>query len=250
MKRILLISLLLLAICLTTDAQSSRRRALMAQRASTACATSDTTEPHDTLLEGWQTGAGENTWTNIGDTAKMDIIDTSSLTTGKPAGACDKSFVVTNGTDGVEAFKLWDNGSAIVTSSTALDVVQWVYVHTAPGNNDVFVIATANNNVSTVTASPVFDMLLRNNAGTLEVGVGASAATAIYTNITVSTWTRVQVHVDTLAANSYFTVNSGDQLGFVNVNTSARYFRIGGVSSVDANDTGTYLFDLTCLNTP
>jgi hypothetical protein len=180
----------------------------------------------------------------------MNIIDTTAFSSCKPVGACDRAFVVTNGTDGVEAFKLLDLGSAIVTSSTALDVTQYIYVETAPGNGDVFVILTANNNVSTVITSPVFDVVLRNTGGTLELGVGASAVTAVYTNITVSTWTRLDIHVDTTATSSTWTVNSGNSMSFTNANTSARYFRTGGVSSVDGNDTGTYLFDLLHLNTP
>ncbi len=222
----------------------------MAQNETAPCATANTTVPHDVLLEGWQTGAGENTWTNIGGTSKTAIIDTTAFTSGKPAGACDKAYAVTNLTDGVEQFNLWDNGSAIVTSSTALDVVTYFYVETAPGSGDAFVFLTANNNVSTVTASPVFDAVIWNNGGTLSLGVGASIATASYTNISSGTWNKLKVHVDTTAASSYWNLNDGSNIGFTNANTSARYFRVGAVSSLDANDTGTVFHDLIHIDTP
>lgn len=248
MNRIIPIALLLASLVFTASADF--RRLLLAGRVSASCATTDTTVPHDVLLEGWQTGAGENTWTNIGDSAKMNIIDTTAYTSGKPAGACDKAFVLTNGTDGVEAFKLWDNGSAIVTSSTALDVVFSLYVETSPGNNDAFIFLTANNNVSTTTASPVFDAALYNNAGTLQIGIGGTAATALYTNVTAGTWNTIKIHIDTTAANSYWQLNGGSTIGFTNANTSARYFRQGAVSALDANDTGTVIHDLLHIDTP
>lgn len=245
MKKLTCILVLLTVIACALDALAQGlffRRSIPA----TGCLTTDTVLPHDILLEGWQSG-GENTWTNTGDTAKIDIIDSSAFATGKPAFLCNSALVCSNGTDGVEAFKLYDLGSTIDTSSTALDVTQWIYVHTAPGNNDLIRIWGMNNSVSSATSSEVCGLNLTNAAGVVWIGI---AATTTYTNIPTGEWVKVAVHLDPTAASSTFTVNDGDSQTFTRANNSVRYLRIGAPSSLDANDTGIMLFDGLHLNTP
>lgn len=243
--RIILLILLTALSASIAEAQLNWKP-ILNRRQTSSCATTDTSLPHDTLLEGWQAG-GENTWTNTGDTAKIDIIDSSAFTTGKPAFLCNSSLVCSNGTDGVEGFKLLDLGSTINTASTAINITQWIYIHTAPGNNDLIRVFTINNSVSSATSSEVAGINVTNAAGTVWIGLSSSIT---YTNIPTGEWVKVAIHLDTTSSSSTFTVNDGDSQSFTNANTQFRYVRIGAPASLDANDTGIMLFDGLHIDAP
>jgi hypothetical protein len=216
---------------------------------SAVCATSDTTLPHDQLLEGWQNSGPENTWTSwVGtDVASFDQnFDTSALTTGKPVGACDRGLQVTvTGTAGEETI-YWNRGSAVTVSLQAVDVYFYINVTTSPDAGENISICNLNS-TATGSGSVMAYINVRNNAGSIEIQAEASTSSA-FTALS-SGWNKCKVHLDTTAASSYFQLNDGTQNTFTRLGTTFQYVHIGAEQHA-LNENITYVVDLITVDFP
>lgn len=214
------------------------------------CATSDTTLPHDTLLEGFGTPGYENAWTEVGTTANIDdAADSSALTDGKPDGACDTAFYLDVPTDGTETFSRYNHGSTIDLSGTELDFYMYLWVATRPDAGESFQIVKVSQYTGGSAIGSIFLSYSNESGGQLRLqGYGSGLSDVVV--ISEDTWVKVKMHLDTTAADSYIQVDDGDNKTFTRGNESPQYFFIGAVSSLEANDNAQLYFDLICVNTP
>lgn len=214
-----------------------------------SCLSSDTTLPHDTLLEGFQTPGYENSWTEVGTTANInDQYDSSALSTGKPTGACDLALQLTAPTDGTETYFKWNNGSEIDLDTQAVDVVFYLYLDTAPDDGENFYLLLAQTAGSTTDVY----ITLRNNAGTIEIA-GSGASTSAYQSISTGQWLKVKLHMDTTTSGSlsYIQVDDGTKRMFNRMSSrDFQYLSLGTVLGLDVNDSAVMIFDLIAINTP
>lgn len=253
MKNLLVILLWLLLAVLDCFGQRVNPAHLGASRRAAAggsCATSDTALAHDTLLEGWGSGA-ENTWTawqNADSAAFNTSYDSSALTANKPTGACSTAIeVAVNNTAGEESL-YWNNGSAITLSTTPTDFIFYIYITSGMDASETFTIVNINTG-ATGTGSVSSFVNLRNNAGTFEVQCeGGSSST--WEPLTASQWNKVTVHFDATAASSYINVNDGTNRTFTRLGTTWQYIHIGAPYGHAANEACTYVLDLFAVNTP
>lgn len=217
-----------------------------------ACATSDTSLPHDTLLEGFQTATTgyENTWTETGTTANItEAADSTALTTGKPTGACNQAWKVVFPADGTETYAQWDRGSVIDVAVTAINVVFYLLVESPMDAGETSLILSGSETTNP-SASQCFEVALGRTGSNTEVwAIGATAASK--TVITTGAWHKIDVHIDTTAANSTISVDEAAPNSFTRSSTwDVRYMNIGGVRGIDVNDNATIWFDVICVNTP
>ena len=211
------------------------------------CATTDTTLPHDTLLEGFGTPGYEQAWTEVGTTANInDAADSSALAENKPDGACDTAWYLNVPTDGTETYAYWNYGSAIDTATVNIDTYFYLWIATGPDAGEDFAIAQIYEGVSTYQ---VLKLVLENSGGTLRIYVSSSANSATV-NLTTGVWQKIMIHLDTTAASSYLQVDDGAKKTFTRYNYDVQCVRIGAPNGLDANDNGSLYFDLVCVNTP
>lgn len=212
------------------------------------CATTDTTLPHDTLLEGFGTPGYEQAWTEVGTTANInDAADSSALAKNKPDGACDTAWYLNVPTDGTETYAYWNYGSEIDTATSEVDMYVYLWIVNGPsaaGENFAIYGALAGDNVNLV-----FKLMLENSAGTLRVFVSSSANSATV-NVSTGSWYKLHIHSDTTAASSYMSVNDGDHKTFTRYDRDIQYIRIGAPYNLDADDNGDLYIDLVCVDTP
>ena len=219
-----------------------------------ACATANTTNAWDELLEGFNDVDGkENTWADVGTTANITYgADSSALTTYKPTGACDKAWKLVVPTDGTETYSGWDRGSAIDIDTLAADIYLSLYVEVKPDANEYFNLLDYNV-TSGVSEKGI---LLRSSAAAQlnVISAGASGSDAI--NISTGQWYVLKLHLATTAAESTLTVwSNGALIGSVDTFTRSagidlRYIKIGAPFQLDANDSGTIWVDLIAIHTP
>lgn len=252
MKRLLLV-LALTPLLLCGQAFSPSDLAFVGKPAAAggaACATTDTTLPHDVFLFGWESG-DSGTWTSwVGtDTVTYDTaFDTSALTTGKPTGACDVGAqVAVSNTAGDESL-YWDNGSAVTIATTPTDFDFYIYVTTAMDSGENFTIVSINT-TATGSGSVTTWVNLRNNGGTLEVQAEGGSSSA-WIALTANSWNRITVSLKAVAASSTIAVNGGTPQTFTYLGTQWRYFHYGAVQNHAANEAATYVMDLVAINTP
>lgn len=211
--------------------------------------TTDTSIPHDELLEGFQnpTTGYENTWseTKPGNSTITVPADSSALTSNKPSGANNRclKFVIDN--DGVETFVTWDRGSQILYNTNSLDVVFYFYGQHNDANQS-FTIAQVRNS----TTTSLFSLNFTRDAGTgytLQC-VGASSSNTVA--ISPNTWVKVKIHLDTTAANCYMQIDDGTQETWTRGNNSYQKLLLGAITGHGTNEDAVLYFDLVCWNTP
>lgn len=225
-----------------------------------ACATTDTSLSHDEFLEGFQTATtGYNdgnawTYTTSGTGTITPAADSSSLTSGKPDGACDQAWKVVNPLTGSETFARADKGSWIDISSSGAVFAWYVWVDGAdfPDAGETYYILCADN-TTTPQASSLFLTGLANNSGVLQLrsyGVDQTSWVSIQSN----TWNKVEVRLDASgsAAGSSMIVNGGTTNTFQrnSATNTFRYIDFGSPAGLQANENGTLYFDVIAVNTP
>lgn len=258
MQRFLIILALLCAVVLTV--QADRRRLLMARQAqSSACATADTTLPHDTLLEGFQVSAPsyyETNWsiggTGGGLTLNADA-DTTSLTTGKPAGACDQALQMTIAqTDTQESSIYWDYGSAIDVDTVSVDLFCYIYVSVIPdGAEDVTFLSFKTSTSPDASSGSSARIIIKADGSNFALLANGTTSSSDVTGLAVNTWHKLQLHIDATAASSSLTVNDGTPVTFTRrATTDPRYLHFGSLDAAISGDSVTMFVDLVTLDFP
>jgi hypothetical protein len=222
-----------------------------------ACSTTDTTLPHDTLLEGFQlasNGYGDGnsfTTTEVGTTANIDsYADSSALASGKPDGACDRAWKLTVPTDGTETYVYYDLGSSIDTDTVMINVVfyLWVEAGSMDANGEsCFVMQLGNG--TTPGTSETCRINLKNSGGNIQLEAGA-ASTTTATTITTGAWHKVALHIDTTNTSCSLTIDDGTTYTFQRGAFDVRYLFFGASQNLGAGENGTLWFDLITINTP
>jgi len=254
MKRILLISLLLLAVIFTVSAD--RRRLLGVRNVAGACATSDTTIPHDTLLEGFQvvTTGYENTWAagGTGTSVTFDpYADTSAITSGKAAGQCDRAMKLTIvAADVLEQSVYYDHGT-IDADTVAVNYSCRIYVTVIPDGTEVVYPVAANNNVSpNNSGDAAFRIGITTNGANVMIRARGTTDSAIIP-VNINTWNLIEVHLDPTAASSTITVNGGTPESFTRTTAiDPRYVHIGSYGVQALGTSATLYIDSITANTP
>jgi hypothetical protein len=216
-----------------------------------ACSTSDTPLAHDQLLEGWQNSGAENTWNSwVGtDTVSFDAnFDTSSLTTGKDTGACDRGVQVTVTTAAGDESLYWNRGSAVTIASNPTRFTFDIYVTTAPDASENFTIVSINT-TATGSGSVNTWINLRNNGGTLEVQAEGASSSA-WAALTANSWNTIVVDLAATAANSTIAVNGGTANTYTYLGTTWQYFHYGAVQNHALNENAVYVLDLLAIDFP
>lgn len=220
--------------------------------AGSSCATTDTSIPHDELLEGFQTASTgyENTWVQYGTTANITAYaDTSALTTGKPTGACDRAWKLVIPSDGTETYAKWTRGSGISTGTT-IDTVFYVYLSALPANGkSLYILSLSGNSYDLIGRVHIY-----NNVGAGLIHWQASV-NSNYVSFTAGEWHKITIHLDSTAANSYMQVDAGTQEAFTRNTAAGKDLREvylmqpESLEPGDADGVSVYI-DLICVNTP
>lgn len=213
----------------------------------TACATSDTALPHDTLLEGFGAPGYEvSGWTeSIGAGGSIDdTADSSSLTTNKPTGACDTALRVIS--SGAVTYAQWDSGSARIYNFDFYFHIYFSTITVASGGT--YVIFTVNNSSLNPAGTVRVQVRLRNTAGTLTIEAQGDTSSST-TTVTTGQWYKVKIHLDATAASSYIQVNDGAQNSFTRGTGGAnwRYMEVGGTRDVGAGEVLDAYYDVIAI---
>lgn len=218
-----------------------------------ACATSQTTNSWDDLLEGFEDGDGYDvTWTEIGTTANItEGADSASLTSGKAPGQCNKAWKLAAPTDGTATYARWDNGSTIDLDTVAVVISLQFYVEVEPDNNEGWSILSYR--ISTTPTSGAGAVLLKTAGGVLTVAGTGTGATGIA--ITGGQWYTLVFTLDTARAvdgSSLKVFANGSLVGsdlYQRSTDDLRYLYIGAPVGLAVNESGTIWFDLVSIKT-
>lgn len=183
MTRILILSALLVAVCLTTDAQSSRRRALMVKRVVAAAATCDA---------------------ELGGVAWCESFDNAFTLTWTDSGTVTSSFQSggRTGTSGSHFLRVGPMGSNSKYNSlgvqTSLYVDVWVRVSTDSLSSSSEVDVIRIGETTPGGSESISLVLMKTAGGQLQFRIdyydnGGASGTA--QNITANTWYHVGLHV-------------------------------------------------------
>lgn len=233
---------------------------MLQQRAAvpTACITSQTTNAHSVVLEGFGASASpyfEGGWSNItvvGTSANITTnASTASFTTGKPDGACNTALRVNVPNDGTETFIRLHTRTNSLAAATA-DIYFSFYIDSSDvtgGEN--FYIMLANDRNGTGTGLLVAVMLLYNSTTLAVRGQGATSSANI--NIAADQWYVAQVRVPSADPCTLTVWGSGSQIGSATFNryagpTELASISLGGVIAVDAGDTTDIYYDLVAFD--
>lgn len=218
-----------------------------------SCATSDTVLAHDEMLFGWETGDDPTTWTgptNIFDIDAMTFdaaYNTSALTTGKPAGACDTGLRMTYVSAAGYDTMRFDRGS-IIAAGTAVDVRFYVYVQTILSGVSRANMCIAGQNVDP-TGGISFTVEWRDDGGGTIEARGDGLTSSAWITVTPNSWNLFHVHVDATNTSSTFNVNAGTPQTFsTSATAGVRYLYFG--ASGGAGAAGQLVVDLVAVNTP
>lgn len=235
-----------------------KRRAFLPVVSGGTCSTYDTTNAWDNFIEGFQidtSGYESNVlysvWITNGVGNVNYAFDSSSLTTGKPPGACNQCWRIVLPTDGTEAWARADLGAAIDIDTIQTDLTISIYVESGPGTSKSYFIAIWGTSATAVSWAVGLD--INNNAGQLQLR--ARATSTVTVNISAGQWYTAVISLDTARAvgGSTLYVYSEDSLvnsGTFQRNASdIRYIFIGGPNSLDSGDSGTLDFDLITIKT-
>ena len=224
MKRILLISLLLLAVIFTVSAD--RRRLLMTRNGgATACTTP--TAGNELSTEGFQTattGYERSGWGTA--TGSPDpYYDISALTTGQPSGSCTRGFRSNYAVSGTFHYNAWDRGAA---TATTVYIRMYIYVVSqslAVGNS-----ASIGGVFKTTMGGGgnVASVALNNTGGTFGI-YGRGATDSAKVTIATGQWYRIELKVVPNGA-SEMKVDGG----------AAQTFTATGYTDWDVVGVGTY----------
>lgn len=252
----LLFTALIFCLTLAAQAQFLAGRSAAFQAATVAeCATTDTAIAHDTLLEGF-TSPAENTWTEAGTSGSVSVgVDTSSLTTGKPDGACDTAMRLYRA-GGSSAGNWYRHAlaSTIDLDTQALDCTFYLYIGTGFATSGSVLTIFGVNPTTTASASSAASITLNYDGSNMRVRGRGGASSTAYQNLTANSWNRIDLHIDTSTTGNltYIKVNGGSAIGF-NRSTDgsdASYITIGAAEGAVTSDSLTAYFDLLCINTP
>lgn len=219
------------------------------------CATTDTVLAHDEMLYGWESGDDPAPWTgpvDIIDTAVDSVTfdtayDTSALSTGKPAGACNVGLrqTLTN-TAGYDT-KRFDRGS-IIAVGTAVDIRFYIYRQVTVSASRIAILAAGTNTDPTGGLAAVIEMR-DDGGGTTEVRGDATTSSA-WIALTANSWNLVHLHIDATNTSSSIAVNGGAAQTFTSSAVSGvRYVYVGGCA-VGAGISAQWVTDLLAVNTP
>lgn len=225
--------------------------------ATAACATSDTTLPHDFFLEGFEvaTTGYENTWTaggTPGGVTYNPAADTTSLTTGKPIGACDQALRVTVAmADGNEDTIYWNSGGNDVDARAA-DFYFHVYIVTPPdGAEDLTIICGKNTTVPTSASGSSFQLILKQSGGNAVLMARGTTDSAEVTGLALNTWHKVKMHIDPTAASSSMSVNDDTPVTFTRrTGVDPTYLHVGSADAATAGDSADFYLDLITVELP
>lgn len=230
----------------------SARRIATPTSVSIGCSSSDTTVPHDTFLEGFQTATTgyENTWSEFGTTANITPAgDSSALTSGKPTGACNQAIKFVMPSDGTETYIRWNRGSLLDIDSVGLDLVFYIYVEDLIATDLQQYNMVVLSSGDTIGTYATYLALGRSGANTYLNANGADASANII--FTRNAWHQVNLHLHSIAGGSYINVDGGSNQPFTRVvGVDFQYLWFGSVSGLAASENNTIWFDLICLNTP
>lgn len=213
-----------------------------------ACSTFNTTNAWDDFIDGFQgaTGYESNTWTAQGTVANViSNANSSSLSTYKPAGACDQALKVILPTDGTETNARLDLGYILDLDTIQTDVYFCIYVETGPDAGESYVVYTYR----TGAANDTLAVTLANTAGQLTL----TPKDGISINISAGQWYTVKMSYTTAGPGCSITIwSNGSQVGsttFYRLGGDMRYLYFGAPFNLDANDSGTVWFDLISIKT-
>jgi len=201
------------------------------------------------LTEGFDAVGYENTWTTNGTASAINPdYSIASLTDGYTTNyMCSRGLRFVLPDDGVETYITYDRGSAMDLTAGDVDIEFWLYVQTQPANSTSFraVQIGANSPVNSVVAMVNLE---RSSAGTLRL-FGQGSTVSVAETINEGEWYRVQLHIDSTAAESYMLVNDGTQRTFTRLsNDSPRFLGVGAVAEFDSNENCEIIFDLVSVN--
>lgn len=258
MNRILILAALLVVVCFTATADRRRASLLVNPPASAAaCATADTTLPHDELLEGWTGASQENTWTSAGGEAGVTIdlnADSSALTAGKPTGACNEAaqFTIVSAT-GTETYYRWDRGSTIATN-VDLNTRLYLYVTTAPLTGQSMQIVYFGAFTAPTSGGGRVRLNLSDVSGQMKLsasGTTVTSTTGANGNISMDTWIKVEILcAGTDPTTSSLVIDGGTPLGFTSALNLSRYFCVGPGANLETADVATFYLDVIAVDTP
>lgn len=222
---------------------------------STACGTLNTSlTATNRLLEGFQitTTGYEHIYsaigyTEVGTTANITpAADSTSLTSGKPTGACNQAWKLVVPTDGTHTYAQWDNSTEIDIDASGFTATFYLYIEVAPDATENYSVFRLSNS----TDSGVVSVTLNNTAGVVQVrAVGSTASNLI--NTATGAWHKIVVFLSTVTSSCTIAVNDGTAETFTRTsNRDVQIMRFGSPLSLGAGDSGTIWFDLIALGTP
>ena len=221
-----------------------------------SCLTTDTTNAHDLVLEGFQT---PTTGTNDGNSLTVAVYaatatnitfsaDTTSLTNGKPAGACDRAMRVVVDTDGVLEWASWNYGSAFDLDATPMSVIFYLYIATGPDTGESFAVFTCGGNAAPSSTRTAWVTLVNTGSALVLRGIGTS--TAADATVDTGQWYKVAVNlgVATTGSASSLQVDDGDAKTFDRVANDPQWFFFGSPYLLSENENADLYFDLICVD--
>lgn len=215
---------------------------------SAVCATTDTSLPHDTFLEGFQGTGYESGVTIFESGIPNEDADTTSLTSGKPSGACSEAAYYD--VSGAEVYTRWDLG-ANADLTGGMDFYCYLYIQAQPDNTEAIRIAVLGSTTSSSTAY-ICQLNIVGTTGNPSLSVIGSVNSSTV-SVAMNTWHKVKIHLDATASagGSHMEVNdNGSPVTFTRFNNNLRYIFAGGVTSVGATDNVQVYFDLLTLDIP
>ena len=252
MKKLLLM-LLILSIPFTSHGWDYRDgiKAVISAKGSNVCLTTNSTNPHDIVdIYGWE-DTDVLTWTEV-DTLGWIVqsADTSSYTTDKPIGACDKGVLVNieDGNSSGGSYISHNYGSTI-SMVGGVDVYIALYVvdipEAADGASIFFCGQTTSPSTSWIAAIGLY-----NNGGVIQVkGVGNTSSA--WVTLDKNVWYVVKLSLDEAqAANGSSLTINGSTVTFQRNNNSLMYFFYGAIYGLGADEPMTFLLDLFSVDRP
>jgi hypothetical protein len=217
--------------------------------AAPACSTADSSIPHDVFIEGFQgTGyelAATYTFTETG--SPDEDYDSTSLSTGKPTGACNEAYNVD--TTGSEVYTILDLGAAnVLALSSDLDIYFSFYF---TASTDMYVDILFVDKTQVYGGGKVATVGLYKSGSTLQIRPTGSTSGTL-TNITASAWHSCVLHLDSTAADSTLTCDGGSPIGFTRYTNSPDQVRgilFGGLG-VSGSENLNIVFDLLAVDRP
>lgn len=222
------------------------------------CSTYDTTNTWNRFIEGFgmvSTGyESNNLWSLTGTAENVTPNgDSTALTTGKPAGACNQALKVVVPTDGTETYTATTNSLLIDLDTVQADLTLCLYVETGPDAGEGYSIVSYRGSA---TPSSSTGIRLQNTGGQIEIFARGAVNSSVI-NISAGQWYTVRLSFDTAqaAGGSSMTVwANGSAVGSVTfqrqAGTDLNFLFVGAPYDLTANESGTVWFDLIGIKIP